>query len=228
MRTCWYYSKDMYFENRSVAGQLLAEKLFNDYRYENCALMALSDGAVVVGEQIAAVLQCMLTMLLIEEIEIPGESMILGGVSQNGEFTYNGSFSSGEIEGYTGEYHGYIEEEKRRAFQRINRLIGAGGILDRKLLRDKVIILVADGLASGIALDVAVDFLKPVRIKKLVVVAPVASVDAVDKLHILADELHILDVKENYISTDHYYEHNDVPSHAETIEKINQIMSTWS
>lgn len=218
----------MYFENRSVAGQILAEQLFNDYRYENCALMALSDGAVLVGEQLAVALQCMLTMLLIEEIEIPGESMILGGVSQNGEFTYNGSFSSGEIEGYTGEYHGYIEEEKRRAFQRINRLIGAGGILDRKLLRDKVIILVADGLASGIALDVAVDFLKPVRIKKLVVVAPVASVDAVDKLHILADELHILDVKENYISTDHYYEHNDVPSHAETVQKINQIMSAWS
>lgn len=218
----------MYFENRSVAGQILAEQLFNDYRYENCALMALSDGAVLVGEQLAVALQCMLTMLLIEEIEIPGESMILGGVSQNGEFTYNGSFSAGEVEGYTSEFHGYLEEEKRRAFQRINRLIGAGGILDRKLLRDKVIILVADGLASGIALDVAVDFLKPVRIKKLVVVAPVASVDAVDKLHVLADELHILDVKENYISTDHYYEHNDVPSHAETVQKINQIMSAWS
>lgn len=217
----------MYFESRLEAGRMLGDKLADDYRHEDCAVVALSDGAVQVGEQIAIALHSMLTMLLIEEIEIPGESLMLGGVSEGGNFTYNSSFTSGQITGYVSEYHGYLEEQKRQAFQRINRLIGEGGIINYSLLHDKNIILVSDGLYTGISLDVAVDFLKPVRVKRLIIAAPVASVDVVDKLHVMADEIHILDVKENYISTNHYYDHNDIPSHEETIEKINQIVSKW-
>lgn len=217
----------MYFESRAQAGQILAQQLVEQYRYENCAVVALSDGAVQVGEQIAAALHCILTMLLIEDIAVPGEDMSFGGVSQNGSFTYNGMFSAGEVEEYASEFHGYLEEKKREAFQKINRLLGDGGIIDSDMLRDHVVILVADGLDNGASLDVAVDFLKPIRIKRLVVATPVATVPVVDKLHMLADELHVLDVKENFMGTNHYYEQNDIPSHEETIAKINQIVLNW-
>jgi len=217
----------MYFESRAQAGKMLAEQLVEKYRYENCAVIALSDGAVQVGEQIASALHCILTMLLIEDIQVPGEDMSFWGVSQNGGFTYNGMFSAGEIEEYTGEFHGYLEEQKREAFQRINRLLGEGGIIDNDMLRDHTIILVADGLDNGASLDVAVDFLKPIRINKLVVATPVASIPAVDKLHTLADELHVLDVRENFMGINHYYEQNDIPTHEETIAKINQIVLNW-
>jgi predicted phosphoribosyltransferase len=217
----------MYFESREQAGQLLASELKDKYRYEDCAVVALSDGAVVVGEQIAKVLHCILTMLLVEEIEVPGEGVNFGGVSQNGNFTYNGMFSSGEIEEYNSEYHGYLEEQKREAFQRINRLLGDGGLISDKMLRDRVVILVADGLDTGSSLDVAVDFLKPIRIKRLIMATPISTVQAVDKIHVLADELHILDVKANFMGIDHYYNHNDIPSHEDTIAKINQIVLNW-
>ena len=95
------------------------------------------------------------------------------------------------------------------------------------MLRDHVIILVADGLDTGASLDVAAEFLKPIRIKRLVVATPVATVQAVDKLHILADELHVLDVKSNFMGTDHYYNQNIIPSHEDTIAKINQIILNW-
>jgi len=217
----------MYFETREEAGQKLAAELFERYRYENCAVVALSDGGVIVGEQIATALHCILTMLLVENIDIPGEGASFGGVSQNGSFTYNGMFSAGEIEEYASEFHGYLEEQKREAFQKMNRLLGDGGLIDEEMLRDHIVILVADGFDNGAALDVAVDFLKPIRIARLVVVAPVASAQAVDKLHMLADELHILDVKENYLGTNHYYNQNTIPSHEETVAKINKIVLNW-
>jgi len=217
----------MYFESRAQAGAQLAAELFERYRYENCAVVALSDGAVMVGEQIAASLHCILTMLLIENIEVPGESMSFGGVSQNGSFTFNGSFSAGEIDEYASEYHGYLDEQKREAFQRINRLLGDGGMINSDMLRDHVVILVSDGLAGDATLDAAVDFLKPIRIGRLVIASPIASVQAVDTLHVLADELHILDVKENFLDVNHYYNQNDIPSHEETIAKINQIVLNW-
>jgi putative phosphoribosyl transferase len=217
----------MYFESRAQAGKLLAAQLVDKYRYENCAVVALSDGAVQVGEQIAGALHCILTMLLVEDIQVPGEDVSFGGVSQNGGFTYNGMFSAGEMEEYASEFHGYLEEQKREAFQRINRLLGDGGMIDSDMLRDHTVILVADGLDNGASIDVAMDFLKPIRINRLVVATPIATVPAVDKLHMVADELHILDVKENFMGIDHYYEQNDIPSHEETIAKINQIVLNW-
>lgn len=217
----------MYFESRIHAGQRLAQQLFTRYRYENCAVVALSDGGVLVGEQIATQLHCILTMLLVEDIEVPGESLSFGGVSQTGTFTYNSEFSDGEIKEYTSEFHGYLEDQKRQAFQRINRLIGDGGLIDYNMLRDRTIILVSDGFEDSTVLDVALDFLKPIRINRLVIAAPVASSQAVDRLHIIADELHILDVKVNYFSTDHYYDDNKIPTHEETIDKINKIILNW-
>lgn len=217
----------MYFESRSEAGKLLAQRLLAQYRYENCAVVALSDGAVLVGEQIAQALHCILTMLLVEDIDLPGESMSFGAVSQNGAFTYNGMFTLGEIDEYVSEFHGYLDDQKRQAFQKINRLLGEGGLIENDMLRDHVVILVADGVDNGAALDVAIDFLKPIRLQRLIVVTPVASVAAADKLHLLADELHILDVKQNYMGTNHYYTDNTIPSHEETIAKINEIVLNW-
>ncbi len=206
---------------------MLAGLLEERYRYENCAVVALSDGAVLVGEPIASRLHSVLTLLLTEEIEVPGESLSFGAVSQGGNFTYNSSFSEGEITGYTNEFHGYLDEQKRKAFQRINRLIGDGGTINYDLLRDRAVILVSDGLDGGSSLDVALDFLKPIRYKKLIVAAPVATVPAVDKVHIQADEVHILDVKENFFDVNHYFTNNDIPDHEETISRISQIIMKW-
>jgi len=217
----------MYFESRQQAGQKLAIELFEKYRYEDCVVIALSDGAVLVGEQIAKSLHCLLTMLLIEEIEVPGEGVSFGGISPNGSFTYNGMFSAGELEDYVSEYHGYLDQQKQQAFERMNRLLGDGGLIDSEMIRDRVVILVADGLDSGTLLDVAADFLKPIRTKKLVIAVPVSSVQAVDKMHVVADELHVLDVKANFMGIDHYYNQNAIPSHEETIAKINQIVLNW-
>jgi putative phosphoribosyl transferase len=217
----------MYFESRAQAGQILAKELIEKYRYEDCVVIALSDGSVLVGEQIAGALHCLLTMLLVENIEIPGEDVSLGSVTEDGVFTYNGMYSAGELEEYNSEYHNYIDEEKQQAFQKINRLLGDGGLIDNDMVRDHVVILVSDGLDSGMSIDVASDFLKPIRIKRLVVATPVSAVQAVDKLHIAADELHILDVKDNFLGVDHYYDQNDIPSHEATIAKINQIILNW-
>lgn len=217
----------MYFESRSHAGQELAAQLLERYRYENCAVVALSDGGVLVGEQIAASLHCIVTMLLVETIDVPGESVSFGGVSESGTFTYNSQFSSGEVDEYASEFHGYLEEQKREAFQKINRLLGDGGLIDHDLLRDHTIILVNDGFMDTALIDAALEFLKPIRINRLVIAAPVASEQAVDRLHVAADELHILDVKVNYFDTNHYYSNNEVPSHEATIDKINKIVLSW-
>ena len=216
-----------YFHSRAEAGEQLAREMFEKYRYENVALIALGNGGVAVGEPIAEQLHCILTLLLSEKVEVPGESQTCGGVSSSGQFSYNSDIAASEVNAYNEEFHGYLEEQKREAFHRINRLIGDGGVIDQALLQDHTIILVSDGLNDATILDVAMDFLKPVRVQKLVIAAPIANVRMVDKVHLIADELHILDVKDNYLDTNHYYDQNDLPTEEETIAKINQIVLNW-
>lgn len=216
----------MYFGSRIEAGYKLAQELMA-YRFENTIVVALSDGGVQVGQQIAASLHCAMTMLLVEDIEVPGEGESFGSLNQSGRFTYNGMFSAGEIEAYYNEFHGYLEDQKREKMSHINRLLGSGGIVNESMLLGHNVILVSDGLSNGASLSAAADFLKPIRIQKLVVAAPMASVEAVDLAHVIADELHILSVTDNYLDTDHYYDVNDVPSHEATIAALNDIVLNW-
>ncbi|RWZ79830.1 MAG: hypothetical protein EOT04_00365 [Candidatus Chaera renei] len=215
----------MYFKDRSEAGLKLAAQLA-PYRYENCVVLALNDGGVLVGEQIAAEIHSVLTILLTEDVTIPGERLLFGSVTQGG-FTQNQNLSDSEREEYYGEFHGYIEDQKREQLQRINRLLGDGGLLDEAMLFDHVVILTADGLPDGHLLDVAAGFLKPIRLKRLVVAVPVASVPAVDRMHVLADELHVLSVTDNYLDTNHYYDNNLMPSREETIARLNRVILNW-
>ena len=216
----------MYFSSRIEAGYRLALEMLQ-YRYENTIVVALSDGAVQVGQQIAAHLHCALTMLLMEEITVPGESVNLGMLNQSGRFTYNGMLSAGEIEEYYSEFHSVVEDQKREKISQINQLLGAGGNVDAAMLREHNVIVVSDGLANGSSLDAAADFMKPLNIKRLIMVAPVAAVAAVDRMHILADEIHVLSTTDNFLDTNHYYDVNDLPSHEATVAALNEIVLNW-
>jgi predicted phosphoribosyltransferase len=148
-------------------------------------------------------------------------------LNQSGRFTYNGMFSVGEIEEYYSELHGYLEDQKREKMTNMNRLLGAGGIVDEERVRGRVVILVTDGLPNGASLDAAADFFKPIAIKKLIIATPIASVGAVDRMHIVGDELQVLGVTDNYFTTDHYYEVNDIPSREMTLAALNDIILNW-
>lgn len=216
----------MYFTSRVEAGYRLAMELLQ-YRYENCVVVALSDGGMVVGQQIAASLHCTLSLLLVETIDVPGEGQALGTLNQSGRFTYNGLLSAGEVEDYYSEYHGYLEDQKREQFAKISRLLGSGGIVSEAMLREQVVILVSDGFENGASLDAAADFLRPIRIQRLIIAAPVASIEAVDRMHMLGDELHVLGATDNYMGADHYYEINDVPARETIVAAINDNVLNW-
>jgi putative phosphoribosyl transferase len=217
----------MYFQSRVEAGKLLAEQIKPHFNGRDCAVVALNDGGVMVGAQIALELHCVLTMLLTESITLPREDQAVAGIAQDGSFSYNQRYTQGEIDEFVGEYYHLIEQEKMTKMQEMHRLVGRGGLIRRDLLRDHHIILVTDGLFDGFALDVAMQFLKTIHTKKIIVATPLASVPAVDRMHVLADGIYCLSVIEDYISTDHYYDVQDVPSHDKVIKTIEEIVTHW-
>jgi len=209
------------------AGRMLASMMAEKYRYENCAVVALDDGGVMVGAQIAIQLHCIITLMLMQEITLPREIKALGGMTADGKFSYNNDFTSGEIDEFIGEYRGYIDEERIEKFHDINRLLGSGGLITPKMLKHMNVILVSDGIDSGMKLDLAMEFLKPIEIESLIVATPLASVPAIDKIHVMADAVYCLSVVDDYITTDHYYDKNDVPNHKKIIATLEDIVLKW-
>lgn len=222
------YNKHMhYFPNRQVAGELLADQLVERYRFEDCTVVALSDGAVMVGAQIAARLHCLLSMLLVSPIQLQGEYDVLAQINHFGGVTFNDMYSAGELEEIKGENYNYIEQQKLQKLFEMNSLLGQGGIISAELIRNRNIIVVSDGLSSGFSMHAAAEYLKPIKIKRLVMVTPFASVQAVDQMHILADEIACINVLEDVISVNHYYDDNTLPPHETVVEVIEDIVLNW-
>ena len=206
---------------------MIASQLVPKYRYENCAVIALSDGGAMIGAQIASQLHCILTMLLTAEITLPREPNAIAGITSEGNVAFNQYYSKGELDEMMGDYFSYVEQEKFNKMHEMNRLLGSSGLIDKKLLRGQNIILASDGLKSGFALDLAAEFLKPIAYEKLIIVAPFASVQAVDRMHIMADEIICMNVLEYYIDTNHYYDTQDVPDHEVVVKTIEDIVLHW-
>ena len=206
---------------------MLAAKLIDKYRYENCAVMALDDGGVMVGAQIATQLHCVLTLLMSAEIMLPREPTAVAGITAGGMLAYNNYYSTGEIDELVGENNGYMEQEKLHQMHKLNMLVGSGGTINKSLLRGHNIIVVSDGLSSGFQIDLAYEFLKPIAIEKLIFAVPFASAQAVDRMHVLADDLYCLNVLAECRETEHYYDKPDVPDHVTVLETIENIVLNW-
>jgi len=205
-----------YFKNRAQAGQELSKRL-DRYRDSFSVVMALSLGGVVVAKEIADNLHLPMGMLAVEEVHLPWkEGPLMGSVDQSGEYIKNPKLSESTLQAYEGEYHSFIDQERIRIGHEIN-MMHVSNVLKREHLKNRNVIIVSDGLDSTSPLSEALAYLKPVRTTRIIAAVPIATVDAIDFLHMSVDEIHCLDVKANYMGTDHYYEKSDIPDYEKLI-----------
>ncbi|MBP7820532.1 hypothetical protein KA025_02700 [Candidatus Saccharibacteria bacterium] len=216
-----------YFSDRTEAGNIIATKLAK-YRYEDTIVLSLSEGGVLVGAEIARQLHSLIALLLVRDIYLPDGQTVIGSVNEVGGFVYNNAFSAGELEELDSEYRNYIDQARMQAIHELHVALGQGGEISTEYFKNRNVIVVTDGALNGTAFDMAYDYLKKIAIKKLVIVTPIASVEAVDRMHLLADELVCLSVVESVFSLDHYYDKNDLPNRKEILEILNQIIINWN
>ncbi len=203
----------------------MAAKL-KKYKSDQCTVIALNSGGVLVGAQIAMRLHAGLAVLLSDEIILPGENEALASMTTS-TLTFNKAMTQGQIDEFVNEYHGMIEDQRVEKFHKLNKLLSEGGEIDPKILKNHVVILVSDALQTGISLEVAADFLKPNKLKKLIIASPIASVNAVDRMHLIGDEIYCLSIAENLMESDHYYDENTLPGHQEAVKIIKNISVNW-
>lgn len=216
----------MYFTSRAEAGELLANQLMS-YRSQKCAVLALSEGGVLVGEQIARRLHCRLSLLLTSRIAAPGDpSLVLGTIDQTGQFAYNNLIPAAEMEEYMLDFRGFLEEEKMRQIYTMT-LLGAGGEINREYFSGRNLIIATDGVKNGLSFEAAMHFLRPVPLERVIGAIPVGPAEPIERLNQKLDELHYLYIPDNFFTVSHYYEDNRIPDPDAIIASINQVSKIW-
>jgi putative phosphoribosyl transferase len=216
----------MYFKNREEAGTKLVPKL-SKYKTDNCAVVALTPGAVLVGSQISERLHANLMLILSENIKIPGEPEPFAGITSDNSITYNSFYSIGEIEEFDLDYYPYIEMERMNKLHNLHLLLGKTGEIKKDRLRHHHVILVSDGLNNGFSLSVATNYLKTINYKKLIVVSSFATPEAYDKMRLVADDAVCLNLVDNYLGVNHYYDDNAIPEIKDLLELSDNIAMRW-
>lgn len=169
-------SSPIIFKDRTEAGQKLGE-LLGDFKDTNAIVLALPRGGVIVGEEVAEALNLPLDIIVTRKIGAPGnDEYAIGAVDING----NGSWNESERTYVDKKWlENKIMAEKNEAERRLKTYRKGRGPLD---LKDKTIIIVDDGIATGLTMEAAVAYAKKEGAEKVIVAVPVASADAVRTL----------------------------------------------
>jgi putative phosphoribosyl transferase len=217
----------MYFHDRAEAGDKLADELIT-YRWENTAVLALSPGGVVVGEQIARRLHSSLSLLLTARISAPGDdSLVLGTLDQTGLFTYNSMITAGEMEEYMQEMRGYVEEQKIQQMYHMTAVVGEHGMADPAQLEGRNVIIATDGVKNGMSYEAAVHYLQRIKTEKTIAAIPVGPADVIERIHGMVDELHYLYIPENFFTVAHYYTDEGKIDPNSVMERIDNVVARW-
>jgi putative phosphoribosyl transferase len=216
-----------FFSNRTEAGDKIADRLEERYRYEDTTIVALGDGAVLVGVEIAVRLHCVINMLLSSPEKAALEANKSAMLNSYGRTPYNAVYSAGDLENVDEDKFSYTELQKLVHEFEDGGLLGDGGLVSEDHIRYRNIILVSDGLYTGFSMQAASEFLKSLSPTKVIMAAPIISVPAMDEILPFADEIISLEILDELQPIEHYYENNDVPPHDIIYDVIQKVILRW-
>jgi putative phosphoribosyl transferase len=191
------------FPNRAQAGRLLAEKLENYVGRSDVVVLGLPRGGVPVAYEVAQRLGAPLDVFVVRKLGVPGfEELAAGAIASGGVRVLNEDViralpnADQLIESVTEKET--VELERREQTYRDGR--------PAPELRNRVVILVDDGLATGATMRAAVAALRQRGVAKIVVAAPVGAPETCRELEQEADETICAITPEFFQAVGQYYE----------------------
>ncbi|MDO8366813.1 MAG: phosphoribosyltransferase family protein [Saprospiraceae bacterium] len=196
------------FTDRLEAGSLLAQKL-NQYKDQHGVVLAVPRGGVPLGYIVARDLNLPLELLLSKKIGHPeNEEYAIGAASLTDRYLSSRVHVSPE----------YIEAETARVRARLQAMKEKFiGDHQPESLEGKTVIVIDDGIATGLTLMGSIQMLRSQKPKKIVIAVPVAPRGTLDKISQAADEVVCLLIPEEFYGVGAFYENFEQVSDEEVL-----------
>ncbi len=191
------------FRDRTEAGQLLAAKLARFSGKPDAIVLALPRGGVPVGYEIARALKLPLDIFLVRKLGVPGhEELAFGAIAMGNVTVFNQ-----EIIAMLGlsrhTIDAVIASEQMVLNERDEKYRGNRPLPN---LKDRTVILVDDGIATGATLHAAINAIRQLDCRHLVAAVPIAPMEAISQFSRLVDEMVCLETPTDFFAIGSWYE----------------------
>jgi predicted phosphoribosyltransferase len=193
----------MTFHDRTDAGRRLAAKLQRLAGRDDVIVLALPRGGVPVGFEVARALGAPLDVFLVRKLGVPGrEELAMGAIASGGVRVVNEEvvrmLGLGEDELDAAAADELAEMRRREEAYRDGR--------PAPDVTGKTVVLVDDGLATGSTMRAAVQAVRKLGPKRVIVAVPVGAGDTCRAFRDVADEVVCLHAPEHFYAVGNWYE----------------------
>ena len=209
-------------KDRESAGNILGNALNGIVKKEDrngILVLGIPRGGLVIAEIIARKLKCEFDLLMVKRLRAPhNEELAIGAVAEDGT-TYFNELIINKLQ----ISPDYMEKEKSYQLEEIKRMIKLFNIGNksslknandlRNDLKNKSIIVVDDGSATGSTLIAAVRYIrKNMMPKRLIIALPISPKGTINKLK--SEDINHIEVitspqNRNFVSIEQYYRNFD-------------------
>jgi len=222
------------YSSRTQAGELLAKFIFDcdemlsknlKSKLDQFFAFAIPNGGIPVAEGFCAYLNIKYDILIVRKIKIPfNPEAGFGSITTDGTVLINHQLLS-QLNLSDTELQHSIELTKQEIKERLKfyNKLKSPEIEYEKLIRDKRIFLIDDGLASGFTMLAAIKMIKKYKPKKLLISVPTAPLHTIKRIEYEVDSIYCPNVRNTawFAVADAYQYWYDVPE-SEVVEILKK------
>lgn len=190
------------FQDRADGGKQLAKHLLHYKNCQNALVIGLPRGGVVTAYEVAHELGLPLDLIVPRKIGAPlNPELAVGALTQEGDIIWNNSLMK-SLGLHVSDLSSIIAAEKEEARRRLSLYRGNRPPLN---IKDKIAILIDDGIATGATMRAAISSARKQKVKKIVVAVPVCPPDTLNEIKKEVDEVICLFSPERFFGIGAFY-----------------------
>lgn len=191
------------YQNRYVAGKILADLLNNYAKRQDVIVFALPRGGVPVAYEIAKSLSLPLDVFIVRKLGVPGhEELAMGALAMGDSIVFNKEIM--DSLGISKQAIDDVINMEKKELQR--REIAYRGHKPFPDIKNKTIILVDDGIATGASIKVAIKALRQLDPAAIILAIPVADASICKKMTKLVEKLVCPMQPSNFFAVGQWYD----------------------
>ncbi|MEM7591605.1 MAG: phosphoribosyltransferase family protein [Cyanobacteria bacterium P01_A01_bin.83] len=221
------------FANRRSAGKKLAHQLASDANYSQALVLGLPRGGIPVAYEIAKHLHLPLDVCLVKKIGLPNQPEVaVGAISEaarmhndsgNGNITIIDADTANRNSVEKAEIYAAADQVKADLKWRQDHYRQYRPLIK---IRDRTVILVDDGMATGLTMHAAIAAVRQQQPQKIILAIPVAANKALQQLDNLVDDHVCLLVPKSLNAVSFWYEDFSQVSDQEVCNLLSQSNQT--
>lgn len=207
------------FVDRKDAGEKLCVELAK-FKDENPIVLAIPRGGIITAYETIKKFEFDWDLIIPRKIGLPqNKEIAIGAISLDETSIFNEQYIS-----MLNIPEDYIKNEVSEQVEEIKRrLLKYKGNVDYPDVKNKTVIIIDDGIATGSTIQVAIKSIRRHEPKKIILAVPVAPKDTVSILEKIVDEIICLLTPEEFYAVGPYYKNFEQTTDEEVINIVHEL-----